>query len=236
MSTRSLAHTPAFADRYEAGRLLAYQMRHLSDEAPIVLALPRGGVPLGYEVARGLTAPLDLLLVRKIPAPGRPELTVGVVGEGGAVRIDEAVVREHHIRWGDLDEVILHEQEEIERQAWKYYRGRPRIGVKDRVVVLVDDGVGTGRTATFAIEGLRRDSPKKVVLGVGVVAPEAYPGLLRITDGVYSPLVPGLFHSIGEWYREFEPIGELEIERLLQEIHHLHDADALPVPQRARVA
>lgn len=219
---------PAFEDRYHAGRLLAELVHHLRDQEPVVLALPRGGVPLGYEVAKSLNAPLDLLLVRKLFAPGHPTLSLGDVGEGGAMKLDEAAVREHHVPMGELDQIVLHEREELERQAWKYYRGRPRLAVRDRVVLLVDDGVATGETIRFALEQVRKERPAKVYVAVGVVAPEAYPELFRSTDGVFTPVVPSTFHSIAEWYGKFPLVEEGEIERLLQEVHHLHDQDALP--------
>ncbi len=228
MLAEGLLHTPAFEDRHEAGRLLANMVRHLREEHPVVLALPRGGVPLGYEVARVLSAPLDLLLVRKLPVPRHPDITMGVIGESGAIRLNGDVVRAQRVSPGDLDEIVLHEREELERQAWRYALGRPRLSVEGRVVLLVDDGIATGETARFAVETLRKERPARVLLGAGVVSPEAYPTLFRTTDGVYSPMVPGIFHSIAEWYRQFAPVSEAEVERLLQEVHHMHDEDALP--------
>lgn len=231
METPQRSRPPVFEDRYHAGRLLAEKVAHLKSADPIVLALPRGGVPLGYEVAKVLDAPLDLLLVRKVPAPNHPEESLGVMGEGGTLRLDDEAVRDHRVGLGDLDEILLHEREEVERQVWRYLRGRPRISVKGRLVLLVDDGASSGRTAKFAVEQVRKEGAVKVLLGLGVVSPQAYPELFRVTDGVYSALVPGLFHSIAEWYRNFDVVPEGEIERLLQEVHHLHDRDALPVAE-----
>ena len=225
---KSGSPAPAFRDRHEAGRLLAKMVDHLADQAPVVLALPRGGVPLGYEVAKALGAPLDLLLVRKLSVPGRPGESLGVVAEGRSSWIDDAAVRRFRVSQGDLDTTLYHELEEIERQAWKYRRGRPRVEVTERTVIVVDDGVATGRTARFAIELVRERHPAHVFLGSGVVSPYAYPELFRTTDGVYCPLLPAKFQTIGEWFERYDPVDEGQIEKMLDEVHHLHDRGALP--------
>lgn len=225
---------PAFKDRYEAGRLLAAVVEHLRSRAPAVVALPRGGVPLGYEVAKVLQAPLDLLLVRKLAVPGHPEESLGVVAEGRLSWIDEGSVRRHHVSLGDVDELLYREMEEVERQAWAYRRGRPRLSLQGRTVLVVDDGVVTGRTGRFALEQVRKAKPEHVLFGAGVIAPRAYPELFRYTDGVYCPIVPGSFRSISEWYRNYDPVDDGEVERLLAAVHELHERGALPrAPERS---
>lgn len=223
---------PAFEDRYEAGRLLARMLMHLKERAPVLLALPRGGVPLAYEVAKAMEAPLDLLLVRKVAVPGHPEESLGIVSEGRGSWIDERNVEKFHVSMGELDSLLLKETEEVERQAWAYRRGRPHLEVEDRTVVVIDDGVASGRTAKYALEMVRKRSPRHVLLGAGVISPTAYAELFRITDGVYCPLLPATFHTIHEWFRDYSPVGDAQIEKMLDEVHHRHDEGALPSARR----
>lgn len=225
---------PAFQDRFEAGRLLARMLDHLRERAPVLLALPRGGVPLGYEAAKALDAPLDLLLVRKLAVPGHAEASLGVVSEGRGAWIDEHAVEEYHVSLGELDELLLKETEEVERQAWAYRQGRPRLEVADRTVVVIDDGVATGHTARFALELVRRQHPRHVLFGAGVISPTAYRSLFLSTDGVYCPLLPATFRSIREWYREYDPITEVQVEKLLSDIQRRHVNGSLPLPATPR--
>ena len=211
----TLGRESILRDRVDAGRRLARRLEKYRHERPAIVALPRGGVPVGAEVARALDAPLDILIVRKIGAPGNPEYGLGAVAEDGSRVIDDPRVREIGLTREDLEPVIAEELEEIARRASIYRSGRPAIDLRDRTVILVDDGVATGVTVRAAVVAVRRQGPRRVVLAFGVSPPQTQEALARIADDVIVLLVPPRFYAVGEWYLDFRPVEDADVLRTL---------------------
>nr|WP_202472340.1 phosphoribosyltransferase family protein [Streptomyces sp. SID4921] len=204
-----------FTDRTDAGRQLAAALRHLERRDPVVLGLPRGGVPVAYEVARALGAPLDVIVVRKLGVPYRPELGFGAIGEGGARVISDEIVRHAGVREKDLEAVERAEEAELLRRAQTYREGRPRLPLEGRAVVVVDDGVATGATARAACQVVRAQGASHVVLAVPVASPDVAAGLREDVDEVVCLSTPQLFSAVGEWYRDFSQTSDEEVVSLL---------------------
>ncbi|MFF3830016.1 phosphoribosyltransferase family protein [Streptomyces sp. NPDC002458] len=204
-----------FTDRTDAGRQLAEALRHLERRDPVVLGLPRGGVPVAYEVARALGAPLDVIVVRKLGVPYRPELGFGAIGEGGARVISDEIVRHAGVREKDLEAVERAEEAELLRRAQTYREGRPRLPLKGRTVVVVDDGVATGATARAACQVVRAQGASHVVLAVPVASPDVAARLREDVDEVVCLSTPHLFSAVGEWYRDFSQTSDEEVVSLL---------------------
>lgn len=209
---------PAFDDRHSAGRQLLPRIEHLRESDPVVLALPRGGVPLGYEFAIHLGAPLDLVLVRKIAVPSAPGEYLGTVIEGGLFWFHEEQVQRHHLRTQELDGLVQRELQELEAEERRYRKGRPRLEVRDRNVIVVDDGVDTGSTARTALRAVRRREPARVCFVAGVISQSAIASLYKDADEVIAGVVPTHLRSIREWYRSYPRVSEEEIDHLLQQI------------------
>ncbi len=205
-------------DRQEAGTRLAERLASYRGTNPVVLALPRGGVPVGYEIARSLGVALDVLIVRKIGAPANPEYGLGALVEDGTRYLDEARVRSAGYTSRDLEPTVARELEEIRRRARAYRGDRPRPDLHDRVVILVDDGIATGGTLRAAIRSVRSQGPRKVVVALGVTPAETLKRLEREADEVVAVLVPELFFAVGEWYRRFPQVEDEEVVRLLREL------------------
>lgn len=206
-----------FRDRAAAGRVLADALTQLRDEEPIVLGLPRGGVPVAAEIAAALGAPLDIVLVRKIGAPSRPELAVGAVGEDGVTVRNDAVLAELGLTWDDLSGQVERERVEIERRATALRPGGPRPNLRDRTVILVDDGIATGATVVAAIRVLRRLGARRIVLAVPVAPADSLPRLREIADDVVCGLAPNRFIAVGQWYDDFAQVPDREVRALLAE-------------------
>ncbi|QKV91093.1 phosphoribosyltransferase [Streptomyces sp. NA02950] len=204
-----------FNDRVDAGRRLAEALRPLRDERPVVLGLPRGGVPVAFEVARDLRAPLDVIIVRKLGVPYHRELGFGAIGEGGVRVVHQAIVRMSRADEGDLQEVERTEQAELVRQARRFRRGRPRMAIEDRTVIVVDDGIATGATARAACRVARAQGAARVVLAVPVAPPDAVTSLREDADEVVCLSSPPEFSAVGEWYRDFSQTGDAEVVELL---------------------
>ena len=209
---------PAFTDRRDAGRQLAAALAHLRNQHPVVLALPRGGVPVAFEVARALAAPLDVLLVRKIGAPGNPEFGLGAVTEGDDTPpvLDPDLLRLVEPDPGYLDAEVARQRAAIAERRALYAGARPRIAVEGRVVVLVDDGIATGGTARAALRALRAKRPARLVLAAPVAAPDSASALLGDADEVVAVLQPAWLRSVGENYGDFQPTEDSEVIRLLR--------------------
>lgn len=214
---RETSRPSMLRDRREAGERLAVRLERYKEDRPIVLALPRGGVVVGYAIARSLGVPLDVLIVRKIGAPDNPEYGLGALAEDGTHVIDEQRVREAGYRLEDLEATIQQELREIRRRAEAYRAGQPGVDVSGRTVILVDDGVATGVTLRVAIRSVRSRGPKRVVVALGVAPQEAFHQLSRLADDVIALAVPELFFAVGEWYQHFDQVTDQEVQRLLLE-------------------
>ncbi|HWM04328.1 MAG TPA: phosphoribosyltransferase family protein [Actinophytocola sp.] len=203
-----------FRDRVEAGRRLAERLDHLRAEDPVVVGLPRGGVPVAAEIAVALGAPLDIVLVRKIGAPQRLELAVGAIGEDGVTVKNEAVLAELGLSWEDVAEQVAHERAELDRRARTL---RPGAGpsLTDRTVILVDDGIATGATVIAAIRVTRRLGARRIVLAVPVAPADTVSRLREIADEVVCGMAPVRFLAVGQWYEDFTQVPDEHVRSLL---------------------
>lgn len=205
-----------FNDRAEAGRLLAQRVAALDLHDPLVLALPRGGVPVGFEIARELGCPLDVLVTRKIGFPGQPELGVGAIAEGGEPVYDSELLGRLGLFESDLAPTVGMERAELARRVEAYRGGRPLPPVADRDVVVVDDGLATGGTARAALRALRSGGPSRLVLAVPVGAAETATALEPEADDVVVLATPASFRAVGQWYRSFEQLSDGDVIALLE--------------------
>ncbi len=204
-----------FANRRDAGRLLAERLaRHLGDQ-PVVAALPRGGVPVAYEIARVLSAPLDVLAVRKLGAPAHDEYAVGAIAEGDIVVIDEPEARRAGLTGAVRERKLAIERRELGRRAAAYRGMRPPADLAGRVVVVVDDGLATGLTAIAAVRAVRAQGAARIIVAVPVAAPEAVQRVGEEADEVVAVLVPPRLRGVGEWYDDFAQTGDEEVLDLL---------------------
>ena len=206
-----------FADRSEAGRRLADKLLHLKNRQPLVLALPRGGVAVGFEIAGALDAPLDIVLVRKIGAPWQPELALGAVTDGAS---HETFIDRDLAASLDVSEVYLKEEtarqlEEIERRRKSYCKGRPALEVAGRTAIVVDDGIATGATMRVALQAVRRREPARVVLAVPVAPPDTLAALGEVADEAVCLETPIGLGAIGFYYRDFHQMSDREVTELL---------------------
>ena len=205
-----------YHDRLDAGRRLADHLESYRRSPVTVLALPRGGVPIASVVAERLNAPLDILVVRKVGAPGNREYGLGAVAEGGVRYIDWDRVRDLGLTPELLDPEIRVQAEEVTRLARHLRGGRSPPSLQGRTVILVDDGMATGGTVRCAVEAVRLQRPSRLVLAVGVSSREAVVDLRPLVDSLVCPLVPPMLFAVGEWYREFPQVSDAEVVMLLQ--------------------
>ncbi len=212
-----------FRDRHEAGRLLGERLAPLRDERPVVLALPRGGVPVAAEVAAALGAPLDVIVVRKLGLPFQPELGFGAIGEGDIRLIDSDLIRRAGLSEGEVAEVEARERVELSRRVRRYRGDRPPIPIAGRTVVIVDDGLATGATARAAVRVARAQGARRIVLAVPVAPPETVGQLQDEADQVVSLILPSHFVAVGLWYDDFGQTSDEEVAGLL---HHGTGTDA----------
>lgn len=204
-----------FSDRCEAGRRLADRLLHLRSEDPVVLALPRGGVPVAVEVAHRLGAPLDILAVRKLAAPGHPELAVGAVAEGSVGVLDRRMVSATSLSDDELDGALDRESSELERRARVYHAACPAVDLEDRTVVVVDDGLATGLTDLAAVRAVRGRGARRIVVAAPVGARSAVDLLGTEADDVVCAFIPRDLRSVGQWYADFGQVGDEEVLSLL---------------------
>jgi predicted phosphoribosyltransferase/dienelactone hydrolase len=205
----------AFRDRDDAGEQLAARLDHLAAQQPIVLALPRGGVPVAAHVAARLHAPLDILVVRKLGVPFHPELAMGAIGEEGARVLEPDVLRHAGITAEQLATVEAAERTEIKRRAARYRDGRAPVPLEGRVVVIVDDGIATGSTARAAIQIARHRGAARVVLAVPVAAAETAHELASLVDELVCVSTPAYFVAVGQFYRDFSQVSDDDVAALL---------------------
>ena len=206
-----------FRDRIEAGRVLADQLREYGDRSDVlVLALPRGGVPVAFEVAQALHAPMDVFLVRKLGVPGHEELAMGAIATGGVRVLNEDVVVGLGIPGPVIDEVAREEERELHRRERLYRDDRPPPEVRGRTVILVDDGLATGSTMRAAVAALRQQGPASIIVAVPVGAAETCAGLRREADEVVCARMPEPFHAVGLWYNDFTQTTDDEVRDMLE--------------------
>lgn len=215
-----------FRDRREGGRHLGASLQEAygNRDDVLVLALPRGGVPVGFEVAQALRAPLDVFLVRKLGVPGREELAMGAIATGGVVVLNREVVAGLRIPDAVLAQVAAREEAELARREQLYRDGRPAPDVRGRTVILVDDGLATGSTMHAAVAALRAQAPATIVVAVPTAAPETCRVFQEEVDAILCALTPDPFHAVGLWYEDFSPTSDDEVRDLLAQ------AAASPVP------
>lgn len=205
-----------YANRTDAGRRLAtYLGKYAGRRDVIVLALPRGGVPVGHEVAQALNAPLDVFVVRKLGLPWQEELAVGAIASGGAVVLNDDVVRMSGITRDQLDRVTRAEEAELHRRERQYRGDRAFPDLRGKTVILVDDGLATGATMRAAVEALRHEGPSSVVVAVPVAASETCQRLQSAADDVICAMTPEPFEAVGLWYDDFSQTTDAEVQDLL---------------------
>jgi putative phosphoribosyl transferase len=202
-------------DRRHAGRQLAERLRHLEGQDVVVLALPRGGVPVAYEIAVALGAPLDVFIVRKLGVPGHEELAMGAIASGGVQVLNEDVVQAVQAGASEIEGVARRERAELARREQAYRPGRPPLEVRGRTAVLVDDGLATGASMRAAVAALRRMEPAAIVVAVPVGAPETCAAIRAEADEVVCGAMPEPFWAVGRWYEDFTQTEDDEVRDLL---------------------
>jgi predicted phosphoribosyltransferase len=207
----------SYKDRRDAGRKLAGDLaEYKQSDSVIVLAIPRGGVILGYEVAMALNAPLDVIIPRKIGAPGNPELAVGAVTEDGARVLNEEIVNMLGISKNYLEEITEREIAEIRRRALIYREGRSSPNLEHKTVIIVDDGLATGATMKAAIKSVRERKASRIVVAVPVAPPDTIRQLSKQADKTVCPVVYEPFYAIGQFYTDFDQVSDEEVVQLLR--------------------
>lgn len=215
-----------FEDRRDAGQRLASHLERLRGKNAIVLALPRGGVPVGYEVAKCLHAPLEVLVVRKLGVPGHEELAMGAIASGGVRVLNEDVVRMLQLNETLIDRVARDEERELVRREQAYRGERAMEPVRGRIAILVDDGLATGATMRAAVAAVRQLDPERVIVAVPVGAPASCDRIAREADEVVCLARPRTFYGVGQWYRNFRQTTDEEVRQLL----HRARTEAQPQP------
>jgi putative phosphoribosyl transferase len=209
---------PPYADRYAAGRVLAALLATYRDrEDVLVLGLPRGGVPVAFEVARALKAPLDVFLVRKLGVPNHQELAMGAIASGGMRVLNEDVVEGLNISAEIVERVTLREQQELTRRERAFRGSHAFPSVKGRTVLLIDDGIATGATMRAAAEAVRRMQPARLVVAIPVASSDTCRQFRGEVDGMVCALTPDSFRSVGDWYADFSPTSDEEVCALLRD-------------------
>jgi predicted phosphoribosyltransferase len=205
-----------FRNRREAGRLLAARLDAYANRPDVlVLALPRGGVPVAYEVARALRVPLDIFLVRKLGVPGYEELAMGAIATGGVRVLNDQLVRALHISGQMIESVAAKEQKELVRREQIYRGDRPTPELHGRTVILVDDGLATGATLYAAIKALRQQHASRIIVAVPIASPESCEEMRKEVDDIICAITPEPFHAVGLWYEDFSQTTDEEVKDIL---------------------
>jgi len=208
-----------FRNRTEAGTALAARLEHLRGDDVVVLGLPRGGVPVAFEIAEALDAPLDVIVVRKVGVPGQPELAMGAIGEDGVRVVNDEIVRLTGASTADFARVEQREREELRRRAVRFRGAAPRVDLTGRTAVLVDDGIATGSTARAACHVARAHGAARVVLAVPVAAPDSVVALSEDADEIVCVEQPSWLRSVGQWYEDFTQVEDQTVVELLERAH-----------------
>jgi putative phosphoribosyl transferase len=219
-----------FTNREQAGRLLGEELRAYAGEDTIVLGLPRGGVPVAFEVARALRAPLDVRVVRKLGVPWHPELGVGAVAEEGHIDLNADVLKHVGLSEGELSRLIEAKRREVQERVQKFRAGRPQPELQGRTVILVDDGIATGGTVRAAIRSVRTHHPRQIVLAVPVAAPDTLADLAPGLDRIVCLMAPPNLYAIGLWYEDFQQVDDDEVAALLERARSEPTAAPHPAP------
>lgn len=218
---------PLFHDRIEAGQMLARKLKcQAFDPKPLVLALPRGGVPVAFQIARILQADLDIFLVRKIGVPGQEELAMGAIASGGTGVVNRPMIAELGITTAEVERVMAHERHEIQRRERIYREGRPALSIRGRTVILVDDGLATGASMLAAVQAVRAQQPGRIIIAVPVAPAGGCEQFRRHREGgndandanhVICLHTPEPFYSVGVWYEDFSQTSDADVQKLLRE-------------------
>jgi predicted phosphoribosyltransferase len=204
-------------DRREAGRILAQKLQHYANRADVlVLGLPRGGVPVAAEVANALKAPLDVFLVRKLGLPGHEEIAAGALASGGLRILNLPLLEMYAVTEREMARILLRERAELERQEHVYRSDRPPLDVRNKTIILVDDGLATGSTMRAAVLALKQGRPARLVVAVPVAPPDACESLRAVADAVFCPVTPEPFGAVGRWYVDFDQTTDEEVQEHLR--------------------
>ena len=211
-----------FTDRRHAGRVLAEKLSAYEGQTDVlVLALPRGGVPVAYEVARALNAPLDIFLVRKLGLPGREELAIGAIASGGVRVLNHDIIRTLNVPEEVINIVVRNELQELQRREHRYRGDRPVPDVHDRKVILIDDGLATGASMRAAVVGVRAQHPARIIIAVPAAAPELCNALEFEVDEMVCGMTPEPFYGLSRWYEDFSQTTDEEVRMFLEGANHL---------------
>lgn len=214
-----------FIDRSQAGVILAKYLKDFANKLNvIILALPRGGVPVAYEVAKALMVPLDVFIVRKLGLPGHEELAMGAIASGGTVFFNEPLMTQLNLDRLALQTVIEKEREELERREHLYRGNNPFPNLKEKIIILVDDGIATGSTIKAAIEALRHHQPKSIIIAVPVAAYSTCKEITPLVEQIVCPLEPTNFYAVGLWYENFSQTSDNEVIELLKKSHSTYSS------------
>jgi putative phosphoribosyl transferase len=214
-----------FRDRTEAGRVLAHRLvAYANYPDAVVLALPRGGVPVAFEIAEALNLPLDIVVVRKLGVPGHEEFAMGAIASGGASILNQDLIRQLSLSDEIIEHIVAREQRELERRERTYRGQRPVLDVRDRIIIIVDDGLATGSSMRAAIAALRQKGPAKLIVAVPVGARITCSELEALADEVICLETPENFSAVGLWYRDFSQVTDEEVNDLLERNRKISEA------------
>lgn len=205
-----------YHDRHHAGRMLARELIPYSSSDCIILALPRGGVPVGYEIAKALKVPLEVFVVRKLGVPGASELAFGAIASGDITVLNQDIIADYQLTQADMDEVIAKEKQELQRREVVYRNSPVMPDLKDKTIILVDDGIATGATVKAAIRALYQFKPARIILAIPVAEPDTVQVLSALVSAVICPMQPAPLNAVGLWYDDFTQTEDQDVFRLLK--------------------
>jgi len=207
--------TVTFKNRKDAGQQLAELLKDYRNQKPIILGMPRGGVPVAYEIAQALQAPLDVIVARKIGAPGQREFAIGAIAPNGVTILDSRSINSFSLGEAELNKLIEHEREEMDRRIALFRANKKPLNLKNRVVIIVDDGIATGKTALAAVRSVRAEKPKSIIVVAGACAPDSAEMLRQEADQVICVIEPSPFFAVGNFFEDFTQTSDEEVIRLL---------------------